>query len=103
MSFHVLSDKPATLNLDEALRLREGVHPDITHATADTGPGRVEPPGGLFVVGGFLPIRQPALRILHYHFADATQFAGGHPCPRLLDQRITGVGMGQAVQQTCLL
>ena len=73
---------------------------DISNATCCSRTCWVCAPGGLFLAAFLKTRRQPALRVFDNDLTDFSERPRVNHFTRLFHQRITGVIMGQAVEQT---
>ncbi|MNI22653.1 hypothetical protein D3C73_762130 [compost metagenome] len=84
--------------IDHELRQRKGMGTDVADAAAQPGQLRLPAPLGLLVALPGHILAEPALRILHQHFAHGTDDPAAHHLSRLPDHRVAEIGMGQAIQ-----
>ena len=78
----------------------DGVSSDVAHAARGSADCRIDAPGRLFLAGVLQHRRQPALRIFDDHFADFSQLALLDHLPGLAHQRVAGVVVGDAVEES---
>ena len=91
------------LDVQAGDELREvfGVGADVAEATGCARFGRIGAPGGLLLTRFLEASGEPALRVFHDDLADFSELAGMHHVTGFFDERVAGVVMGEAVEQTC--
>ena len=77
--------------------------PDVGKGARFAAHRRIGPPRSLFAALGVRFSRQPILKVDHDDPPDVTEFTRFHPCARLDDERIAGIGVRNAEKQAGFL